>query len=84
MPEPRTLLIAMRVADAGSAAFGAVRRPCSVCSAKCWVSPSSAEAAGPDAVIVCLGCAPSDLDVQPLTEAQQAEIVSHFAKGEAS
>lgn len=81
MTEPRTLLIAMRVSESRERAMGATRTPCSVCSVECWVSPSSAEAAGASAIVVCLGCAPGDLEVQPLTEGQQAEIVSHFARG---
>lgn len=82
MAEPSAMLLCIRVADARSHSHGSTQVECSRCSAMCWRAPSSA----PDLPILCLVCFGRDKGpkvIAPLTEAQRAEVLSHFARGRA-
>lgn len=82
MSAERTV-VSIRCSDWRSVVPGSKRAPCATCSAEVWLSPSS----GTPARLLCVRCALAEaggqLVANPLTEAQAAEIASHYAKGTA-
>jgi len=82
---PKKALLCMRVADMPVPVHGSVPRSCHRCGTDIWVSPASEEAAGADAMILCIPCAaslrPLPADFLPLTELQIDELRDRL-KGE--
>lgn len=76
------MLVCIRVADSRAHAHGSVRVPCSRCSAGCWRAPSS-DAALPVLCLVCFWHDRRPAVVAPMTEAQRAEVLAHFSRGQA-
>lgn len=76
------MLLCIRVADARDHTRGSVQVECSRCSALCWRAASS----DPELPVLCLPCFAQDKApkvIEPMTEAQHAEVLSHFARGRA-
>ena len=71
----------MRCCDRVDVVAGSLRAPCSLCSAECWVAPSS-QTVAPGAQVVCMPCwlriaKPGDV-VQPVAPEQCAEVVAYL------
>jgi recombinational DNA repair protein (RecF pathway) len=72
------LLVCIRAIDSSVHPPTAELVRCYVCGAECWRAQSSPKTAR----VVCLHCVPGEVDlpaeIQPLTEAQQQEILRFF------